>query len=79
MNRYRPLESLSMNLKSDNSRIFKPATVLLSTVRLPMSLNGKWYETCLFTGDESEVIDRYETAAEAVAAHERYKKQYGVE
>ena len=56
-------------------------TVRLSTIILPMSFDygdGKQtrYETCLFSGSDSEVIDRYETLEEAVRGHEKYRREY---
>ena len=69
-----------MHLKSNNSSLLrlKRATVELSTVRLPFRHSGGIYETALFTESDSEVLERYETACEAIEGHRRYKRQYGL-
>lgn len=56
-------------------------TVLLSTIILPIQIsNGDGiacqYETCLFAGRGSEVLERYATLEEAVQGHERYRREY---
>jgi len=67
-------------MKSNNRNIWKlkPATIELSTVRLPFRESGGIYETCLFTKDEFEVLERYKTVDDAILGHRRYEKQYGV-
>lgn len=67
-----------MNLKSGNGTYFRPATVMVSTVKLPISVDGCMYETCLFTKSDSEVIDRYETLSSAISGHKKYSNEYGV-
>ena len=43
-------------------------TVEVSTVDLSFTVGAGW-ETCLFWDDNSEVVGRYEKAAEAIQAH----------
>lgn len=47
--------------------------MLVSTVKLPMEhWGGMWFETCAFLPGDSDVIDRYQTEAEARAGHAKY-------
>ncbi len=49
---------------------FERSGFLISTVLLPIEHpGGKWYETCFFTDDDSEVVNRYRTHSEAVEGH----------
>lgn len=71
---------MHMNLKSTNGGLLKPATVLVSTVSLPRGLGTevKPYETCLFAGDDSEVVATYHTMAEAIKGHAEQCRLHGV-
>jgi hypothetical protein len=58
-------------------------TIRLSTIILPLSMDygdGKvyQYETCLFAGGDSEVLERYETLEEAVRGHEKHRYEHGL-
>lgn len=45
----------------------------LSTVLLPIEHpNGMLFETCLFMGDDSEILQRYKTYGEAADGHMHY-------
>ena len=63
---------------SDDSVWMYPADRTLSTVEL----NGEFYsaapyESCwFFSNGDSDVITRYVTKEEAIAAHERLEKKY---
>ena len=50
-----------------------PDGALISTVCLGIDHAGFWYETCVFRGDDSEVVERYTTRVEAVEGHERWE------
>lgn len=60
---------------SDNSTMFKDPTVVLSTVRLPLSNK---FETCLFIENYSEVLEVYTSLADAIKGHNHLAKIYGV-
>lgn len=66
------------HLQDDNGGFFTEPTVRVSTVRLPVPHNGGQYETCVFAGDDSDVVERYKTSVEAAAGHAKYCKKYGV-
>lgn len=65
------------HLDSNNGRVFRAATVRVSTIQLPLEIDGKLYETCLFTPGECEVLDRYEYLSEAVAGHHNHCRRMG--
>ena len=65
-------------IKSNDRAPFKAPTVELSTTHLPLLVDNFMYETCLFTVDESEVLDRYATLGEALANHARLERKYGL-
>lgn len=46
----------------------------LSTVRLPIDLNGYWYETCIFY--ENNVLGRYLTKEVAIDSHYQYERMF---
>ena len=47
--------------------------MMVSTVKLPMEhWGGMWFETCAFLPGDSDVIDRYQTEAEARIGHAKY-------
>jgi hypothetical protein len=76
---------MSLDLKSTNAGLLKPATVMVSTVSLP-SLPGMrfttWrYETCVFSGDglaESDVVETYDSIVAATRGHARHCVIHGV-
>ncbi len=66
---------------SDNGGWLKPATVTLSTVKMPEIKGidlGYRYESCLFTKGDSEVLARYDTVADAVLGHRDLSTDYGL-
>lgn len=66
---------------SDNGGWLKPATVVLSTVKMldiPNIDLGYRYESCLFTKGDSEVLARYDTVADAVLGHRDLSADYGL-
>lgn len=71
-------ENAKMKLKSSNAGFFRPATVVVSTAKLPIEINGRFYETCVFAGKDSEVVERYSSVAEAVAGHARNCIVHGI-
>lgn len=69
-------------LVSNNAGFLRPATVVLSTVKLPaIFISGLdySYETCLFSHGESEVLERYSSLADAIRGHNCYERIYGLE
>lgn len=66
-----------MNLKSSNAGWLSPPTVVVSTVKLPISIDGMSYETCIFVGKDSEVVERYASPSEAVQGHQRHAAKHG--
>jgi spore coat polysaccharide biosynthesis protein SpsF (cytidylyltransferase family) len=68
-------------LISDNAGWIRPASVVLSTVEMPRIKDfdfGYRYESCLFTGSDSEVLERYNTVSEAVRGHRELTRRYGL-
>ena len=63
-------------LISDNASFLREATIELSTVGWKMPRGQHMYESCLFTGNDSEVIEAYKTMAEAIAGHQRLSAMY---
>ena len=66
---------------SNNAGWLCPASIELSTVEMPQLFGhsiGYRYESCLFTPNESEVVARYNTLAEAIEGHTRLSKKYGL-
>ena len=64
---------------SHNGSLFKEGDIVLSTVQMPKQLRGSLgynYESCIFVKDDSEVLGRYETLAEAILDHVRLRQQY---
>jgi LmbE family N-acetylglucosaminyl deacetylase len=63
---------------SDDSVWMYPADRTLSTVELDGDLyRAAPYESCWFLANgDSDVVTRYETKEEAIAAHERLEKKY---
>ena len=69
-------------LISDNRRIFADPTVTLSTVEMPVLPHidlGYRYESCVFTQTDSDVLERYQTLAEAIEGHAKWAKKFGVD
>lgn len=64
-------------LKSNNYILFKGATVLVSTVKLRTINSIIKYETCVFTEDESDVIDEYDNMLDAIKGHNKHSYEYG--
>lgn len=49
--------------------------ITLSTVKLlPFWLNRLEYETCVFFGDGSEILERYESDLQAFIGHRKWEK-----
>ena len=73
--------SSSWQKVSSDGGLFTLETIRLSTVEMPnipgMDFGYK-YESCLFSENGSEVIDRYQTLDEAVAGHAALCKRYGL-
>lgn len=68
-----------MNLKNDNGGIFRRATIMVSTVDLPVrKYSPMIYETCVFFEDESDVVETYSTASEAAQGHIKWCRKYGI-
>lgn len=64
---------------SDNGSFLDPATIHLSTARLPVVPGVPAYESCLFgTGGVSEVLAEYETLNEAIQGHNKLSKSLGL-
>ena len=66
---------------SSDSGWFTIETIRLSTVEMPTIPGmdfGYRYESCLFSENGSEVVDRYQTLDEAVAGHAALCKKYGL-
>ena len=69
------------HLDTNNGGWLRPATIRVSTVEMPRIKDfdfGYRYESCLFTGSDSEVLERYNTVSEAVQGHRRLTVQYGL-
>lgn len=50
--------------------IFNPnEAVLVSTVRLPIQIDGHSYETCIFYGRDSDVAARYDSLMDMIIGH----------
>jgi len=64
-------------LVSTNKTFFKPYTIMLSTVQLPISSYADIpkFETCLFVGDHSDVLETYDTLYEATVGHVKYTER----
>lgn len=54
-----------------------PPKARLSTISLIPHIGE--YETCIFVGSESEVIDRYFSMDEAIKGHQRYTREYNLQ
>ncbi len=67
-----------LRLTNTNGGWFRRPTLQLSTVRLPFYIDDEKYETCLFSADDCQVIDRYATLDEAVIGHASYSAKYGL-
>lgn len=64
---------------SHNGSLFKEGDIVLSTVQMPKQRRlGYNYESCIFVKNDSEVLGRYETLAEAILDHVRLRQQYGL-
>lgn len=64
------------HLVKDDGGLFSPPSVRVSTIRLPVSLPDGRYETCVFAGDESEVVARYHDMLSALIGHYRFSRRY---
>jgi hypothetical protein len=66
---------------SDNSGVFKEATVTLSTIEMPKISGfdlGYTHESCLFSHGESEVLARYQTRSDAIVGHITLEKKFSL-
>lgn len=61
-------------LQSDNADLFKPMTILLSTVETTKTQ----YESCVFSGVGSEVVETYYSLTDAIIGHQKWAKQLGL-
>ena len=67
------------HLISDNVRWYRAATVRLSTIELPLDLDGNGYESSIFYAHgDSEVVRRYATMADAIKGHRELETIFGV-
>ena len=67
------------HLVSDNARWYRDATIRLSTIELPLTLDGNGYESCIFyVRGDSEVVRRYATMADAIKGHRELEPLFGV-
>lgn len=67
------------HLISDNVRWYRAATVRLSTIELPLDLDGNGYESCVFyVHGDSEVVRRYATMADAIKGHRELETIFAV-
>jgi hypothetical protein len=68
-----------MQLKSGNGTIFREATIMLSTVKLPFYVGAYEYESCLFNEDgSSEVVGSYTNMSEALEGHKTLTWEHGL-
>ena len=59
--------------------MFRPATVELYTSRMPQVFRINYeYETCIFTNNDSEVLDRYNSLSDAIEGHIKLSKKYNL-
>lgn len=65
-------------LVSDNGGMFIPATIRLATVRVPKQPNSPEFETCLYVGNDRDVVESYDTMADAVRGHVKHKQGFGL-
>jgi len=76
-------------ISSNNGGWFRPATIYVSTVELPKLYDTYSFETCVFAPvfnpvtevydwNRSEVVDHYDTLAEAIIGHTRICRQYNI-
>lgn len=68
-------------LISHNGGRFTRRTVELSTVEIPQvpgTKIGCMYETCVFTGSDSEVLERYDRLVDAIEGHARWCSKMGL-
>ena len=66
---------------SSDGGLFSLTTISLSTVEIPNIPGmdfGYRYESCLFSENGSEVVDRYQTLDQAVAGHAALCRKYGL-
>ena len=67
------------HLVSDNARWYRAATVRLSTIELPLDLDGNGYESCIFyVHGDREIVRRYATMADAIQGHRELETIFGV-
>ena len=77
------IERCRFDLKHTDGTLLRPATVMVSTVGVPR-ITGlahmlvPRYETCVFQGDDSEVVQTYETAYDARAGHFGHCRRLGL-
>lgn len=66
---------------SHNGGRFTRRTVELSTVEIPpvhgITANYR-YETCVFTGNDSEVLERYNRLSDAIRGHAKWCNTMGL-
>lgn len=54
-----------------------PADTVLCTTEMPSFLDLEYkYESCIFTREDSEVLDRYQTLEDAIKGHELLEAHY---
>lgn len=63
------------HFNSDNAGFFSRATLRLSTIQLPIEIDGCWYESCIFSCEDSEIIGRHKTLEEAAKFHVKKAKE----
>lgn len=66
------------NLIATNAGYCKEATIKLSTIVIDFPGMEKYYESCLFSGKDSEVLLTYFTMAEAVIGHNKLAMHLGL-
>lgn len=71
-------EKEKLQLLSHNASFWHPATMWLSTVKLPIAIDNKWYETCLFSENESEPLALHSTLSEACSFHADMTNKFGL-
>lgn len=71
-------EKQSLKLLSHNGNLLRQATVWLSTTKLPIAIDNNWYETCLFSDNDSESLSVHSTLSEAVSFHTDMSNKLGL-
>jgi hypothetical protein len=69
----------NVKLESTNGSMFKAATIRLSTISLPALYGAGKFETSLFSGKDSEILETYNSLKDAVAGHQKYADDLGLD